>query len=419
MLRLVVDETRWQEFGLSGGGRAVCGVLSGTSADGIDVVVFRPRFEVVGGALWPVDLGVVAFETVPFAAGLRRRLRAVLDEAADARGARLALGDVARLDVDLGAAFGAAARDVAARCGVRLGLVGSHGQTVWHHDGGAPLASLQLGDGDFVAEAAGAAVVSDFRMRDLALGGSGAPIGALVDPWLFGARADEDLCVLNLGGFGNVSLFERGRLVASFDTGPAGALMDHLARRVLGKEFDAGGAVAASGRVDLALCDVWFDVEVGGMSLARFCAEAPPKSTGREVFGEAWCEALLGVAPELVPADLLATAAALVGRSVAAGLAHSGGARPAKIEVAGGGVHNAALLAAISSSTGLEVRSSAARGVDPDAREALIFGLLAAAHVLGIALPPGGAPVTGASRAAVLGKFSPAPMESLEADSNR
>lgn len=396
-------------------GRAVlAGVLSGTSADGIDVVLFRPRFEREAGRLWPAELDVLAFETRPFEPSLRARLRALLDQPAGPDGPLVRLGDLARLHAELGTAFGTAARAVAAAFDVRLDLVGSHGQTLWHHDGTGERASLQLGDGDFVAAAAGCAVVSDLRAADLAAGGEGAPIGALLDPWLFAPRAAEDLCVLNLGGFGNLSLFAGERLVHSFDTGPAGALLDHFARRLLSAECDLDGAVARSGVADLELVELWKRLEVHGTCLLDFVARLPPKSCGREAFGAAWAEALLAAAPGRSAADLCASAVELVADSVAESLALDLGTTPARVAVAGGGVHHLLLMERLEARAGIAVRSSAERGVDPDAREALLFGLFAAAHVLEVALPqatctsaPSSFP-TGARGARILGKLSPA-----------
>jgi anhydro-N-acetylmuramic acid kinase len=397
---------------LEAGGAWVAGVLSGTSADGIDVALFRPRFERRSGGLWPVELGLAAFETRAFPGELEVRLRVLLDEPAGPLGPRVALAELARLDVELGRAFGVAARAVARGHARELALVGSHGQTLWHHDGRAPLASLQLGDGDFVAEAAGCSVVSDFRARDLAVGGSGAPIGALVDPWLFSAAGETDFAILNLGGLGNLSLFAAGELCHSFDTGPAGALLDHLARKLMGQPFDRGGRLALTGSSDAALEGRWFEAVVNGTSLAHFAAKPPPKSSGREAFGAAFADALLELAGERPAAELMATGVELVAHAVAAGLALAPDVRPAHLEVAGGGVHNEALLRALARQTGLDVRSTAASGVDPDAREALIFGLFAAAHVLGEPLPPGssGRGPTGAAHALVCGKFSLAPL---------
>ncbi|MCB9915865.1 MAG: anhydro-N-acetylmuramic acid kinase [Planctomycetes bacterium] len=258
-------------------GRAVvAGVLSGTSADGVDVVLARPA--VGDGHVTAIE--ALAFETRPFQAELGARVRAALGGAPlDARGVTL-------LSRDLGRAFGAAARALAEASGLELDLVGSHGQTVWHHDDREPSgpASLQLGDGDWVAEAAGATVVSDFRQRDLAAGGLGAPLSALADDAVF-AAAPRPTAVLNLGGVANLSwLPARGEPLA-FDTGPAGALLDGLARRLLDAPCDRDGAAALRGRARPELVERW---------LAHpFFGAPPPKSTGRDTFGAAWLDGLL------------------------------------------------------------------------------------------------------------------------------
>jgi len=370
----------------------VAGVLSGTSADGIDVGFVRLEGADAHGRRCP---RLFAFRTEPFAEGLAARVRAVLD------GAPCGLRETALLHRDLGLAFGRAVRRLADETALEPCVAGSHGQTVWHHDG-APAgarATLQLGDGDFVAEAAGCAVVSDFRQRDVAAGGEGAPLSALADDWIF-AREPRPACVLNLGGMANVSvLAER---TASFDTGPCGSLLDGLARRLAGRPFDAGGALAAAGTPDLA--------HVEATLAAPFFAAPPPKSTGRDTFGEAWVDAWLAAARRAGaarPADALATAVELVAGSVALALERFVAARPARVLVAGGGLHNAALVRALARRLPVEVVSSAAAGVDPDAREAIVFAVLAARAVLGLATTRN--EVTGAAPGRVLGKLSAAP----------
>ncbi len=177
-------------------GKLVAGVLSGTSADGIDVVLARPRFD---RAPRLVALDFCAFDTEPFPKELGARVRRVLD------GESPTLREVAVLDRDLGRAFGVAARRVGERYGSEpLAMLASHGQTVFHHDGDPDLGpvTLQLGDGDSAAEAAGCAVASDFRRRDIAAGGEGAPLVALVDSVLF-RDAPRPLAILNLGGMAN------------------------------------------------------------------------------------------------------------------------------------------------------------------------------------------------------------------------
>jgi anhydro-N-acetylmuramic acid kinase len=377
----------------------VAGVLSGTSADGIDVVLFRPR-PVAGGQF---EWNPIAFETLPFAVDLAAEVRHVLD------GGAIDLARLAHLNRDLGEAFGRAIKQVADGCGETVDLVGSHGQTVWHHDGVGERgrASLQLGDGDFVAEVSGAAVVSDFRQRDLAAGGEGAPIGHLVDPWLF-PKLPLPGAILNLGGFGNLTLLGDAGVLASFDTGPAGALLDGISRTCLGQEMDSGGEQAARG----TCCEQLFAQWMG--ELEPFLSTPPPRSTGRDSFGALWVQSLLQRANGTPPCDLLATGVAVVAATVARSLADLTLCDlPTELVVAGGGARNPELLRAIAKATSLPVVSSACHGVAPDEREALVFGLLAVAHVLEIPLPVKNDSVrtpTGAKLGRLLGKLSPAPL---------
>ena len=452
------DELRTR---LCADGAVVAGVLSGTSADGIDVAITRMRARGITDGersssptpTVPNLIGrqtrvhatsadveapeLLAFETVPFEDDLRARVRAVLD------GAPCGLREAALLSRDLGRAFGRAARELAQHSGVGLDLVGSHGQTVWHHDGNeaSGAATLQLGDGDFVAEEAGCAVVSDFRQRDIAAGGEGAPLSALADPILF-ERVPRPCAILNLGGMGNltvlrardprasgvaredertqemsarskqgsagsVGMFRSHRTrapddVLAFDTGPANALLDGLARELLGASCDRDGASAARGRVDEGLLQ-----ELGAHS---FFEKPPPRSTGRDTFGTAWVGEVLQRARsrgllERGPDDLMATATAFVAQSVATALARFVEPRVERLVVAGGGVHNRSLMLHLHERCRIPVGSSSAAGVDPDAREALVFAVLAARCILG---QPSTAPgATGARSGSVLGKISP------------
>jgi anhydro-N-acetylmuramic acid kinase len=386
-------------------GAIVAGVLSGTSADGIDVALTRMRFERARVAdessevprphLAPPEL--LHFETLPFEPRLAARVRAVLD------GTPTGLREGALLSRDLGRAFGAAARTVADRIGLELDLVGSHGQTVWHHDGVEPdgAATLQLGDGDFVAEEAGCAVVSDFRQRDIAAGGEGAPISALADDLVF-ARAPRPCAVLNLGGLANLTVLGDGRDdILSFDTGPANSLLDGLARRLYAVPFDRDGAFASRGAPDARL--------VATLLAHPFLAKAPPKSTGRDTFGEAYVEQFLERAREHAVErreDLLASAVDFLAMSVALALDRFVAPRPGVLVLAGGGTHHRALVAALGRSTRCAVSRSDAYGVPVDGREALVFAVLAARCVLGIAVTAPSA--TGARAGRTLGKISPA-----------
>ncbi|MCC6408024.1 MAG: anhydro-N-acetylmuramic acid kinase [Planctomycetes bacterium] len=368
----------------------VAGVLSGTSADGIDVGVARCASEC--GRLARIEL--VAFATTPFEPELARDVRAVLDgEPCDLRRAAL-------LSRDLGRAFGRAVRALAERERLAVELVGSPGQTVYHHDGverSGP-ATLQLGDGCFVAEEARATTVSDFRQRDLARGGEGAPISALADDLIFHATP-KPCAILNLGGMANLTILSEGAPPLAFDTGPANALLDGLARRLLGREFDRDGATARTGRVH----DAW----VRELGQHEFLRRAPPKSTGRDTFGAAWVDAAIARGRALgveSPADLLASSVDFVARSVADALRSFVDVQPAWLVLAGGGVHNLALVDALARRCAQPVASSEDFGVDPKAREALVFAGLAARALLGE--PTTEPRATGARAGSVLGKLS-------------
>ncbi len=375
------------------GDAVVAGVLSGTSADGIDVAC--ARFAAPRGAL---ELRrTIAFETRPFPPELARRLRTALD------GAPCDLATTALLHRDLGRAFGEAAREVAQGAGVRPELAGSHGQTVWHHDGvleSGP-ATLQLGDGCQMAELLGCPVVSDLRQRDVAAGGEGAPLSGYGDRVLF-AGAPRPLAILNLGGMANLSWLGRDDSLLAFDTGPAGSLLDSLARQLLGRPCDAGGAVAAAGRADGALVEALLD--------HPFLAQPPPKSTGRDTFGEDYAQAFLERSGPARPEDALASAVAFVAETVFLGVSRHLPGPPAELLLAGGGVHNRALVAALERRLGPLLPSppttTERHGVDPDGREALVFAALAAAHALGVGVTDSDA--TGARPGRVLGKWSPA-----------
>ena len=358
-----------------------CGVLSGTSADGIDVAL--ARFD---EGLVP---RLVAFDTEPFPATVASRVRAGLDgEPLDARALTL-------LDRDLGTAFGEAALRVARRHDHGLELVGSHGQTLWHHDGVEPggAATLQLGDGAFLARAAGCPVVSDFRQDDVAAGGEGAPLVSILDEVLLAGRP-RPVAALNLGGMANLTRLD-DRAPAAFDVGPACSLLDGIARARLGRARDGGGEVAARGtprgEAIRAITDhPYFD-------------QPPPKSTGRDTFGTPWVQDLLARHRDLDSADLLASACEAIARSVAAWLE---GAR--ELWVAGGGVHHLYLMQCLERHCPCPVRPTSGLGLDPDGREALLFALLAARWVAG---QPSTQPwATGARPGAVLGRLSPGPI---------
>jgi anhydro-N-acetylmuramic acid kinase len=289
-----------------------------------------------------------------------------------------------------------------------IDLIGSHGQTVYHHSGvaGAIRATLQVGDGDIIAVRTSCYVLSDFRARDIAAGGEGAPLSPIADAVLFGRGAGGDpgrrRAILNLGGIANLTVLDDDPArVFGFDTGPANAPLDRLARRLSGGALacDRDGQFARSGRVDESLLGELIEQD-------PYLARRPPKSTGFEMYGDAFVDRAAGRHGGF-DADLMATLVEFVARSVTNGIRQCEVLGPPLEEIvaAGGGVQNPALMERIAALVApVPVRRSDELGVPSDAREAMAFAVLADMTLRGSAamLPP----VTGATGPKLLGKLS-------------
>ena len=364
------------------------GLMSGTSADGIDAALVRfdddatPRCELLLGKTFAWD------------PSLREALVA-LGQGQDT----VSLDELGRLDARVGLCFAEAANRLVADAGVdraRIAAIGSHGQTVRHRPSSDPAFTWQLGDASRITEATGITTVADFRRRDVAAGGQGAPLMPAFHLAMLGA-GDEDRAGLNLGGIGNLPLIPHRGTVRGFDTGPANALLGGWCQRHSGQPFDADGRLAASGRVDDGLLqrlleDEWF-------------ALPPPKSTGREQFHLDWVDSRLAGAP-LGAADVQATLLELSAATVADAL-RAWQPETTRLLVCGGGVRNPLLMARLRARlAGVTVESSQAWGLDPDYMEAMGFAWLARETLAG---RPGNLPaVTGARGPRVLGAIHPA-----------
>jgi len=365
------------------------GLISGTSADGIDAALVR-----FDSAQKNAPCQLVHGRTYPWDDAVRARLVA-LGQGGDAN----SLDELGALDVRIARSFAEAALQLLDESGVAADAVralGSHGQTVRHRPEAEYPFTWQLGDGNVIAERTGITTVADFRRRDVAAGGHGAPLMPAFHAAMLHSDA-EDRAVLNLGGIANFTLLPRVGEVRGFDTGPANALLDAWCEQHTGDAFDAGGAFAASGQIDDTLLarlldDAWF-------------ALPPPKSTGREQFHLRWVQTQLDQAPA-DPADVQATLLELSAATVAdALLATQPDTR--RVLVCGGGVHNPLLLKRIRARLpGIIVESTAAHGLDPDFVEAMGFAWLARETLAG---RPGNLPsVTGAKGLRVLGAIYPA-----------
>ena len=360
------------------------GLISGTSADGIDaaLVRFEPRLE------------VVAARTTPYPEALRAKLLALATS-----NAAIALDDYGALDVAVGRCFAEAALALLRDSGIertRVEAIGSHGQTVRHRPSGEHPFTLQIGDAAVIAEVTQIPTVADFRRADVAAGGQGAPLLPALHAALFASRGASRV-ILNLGGIANITLLAPGREVIGFDTGPANCLLDAWSLFHLGKRRDDGGAWARSGRADRALLDALLS--------DPYFAAAPPKSTGREHFNLDWLEGRLG--ENVAPADVQATLVALSAHSIADAIRAN--ARDVReVFACGGGVHNPALMDALRERLApATLQTTSALGLDPDYVEAAGFAWLARARLQGA---PGNLPaVTGARGPRVLGALHAAP----------
>jgi len=376
----------------------VVGLMSGTSADGVDAAI--------------VDVGrggveVLAFETRPYSPALRRRVLAVCEPDA-------AVAELCHLNFVLGEVFAEAALSAARRAGVRrasIDLIGSHGQTVCHLPAARRFgrrtvrSTLQIAEPAVIAERTGIATVADFRTRDVAAGGQGAPLVPYADWRLFGHRRIAR-AVQNIGGIANVTYLPpaaRREDVVAFDTGPGNMILDRLAALVSAgrRRCDRNGALAGRGRVRQRLLDE--------LMRQRFLRRRPPKTTGREDFGRQFADRLFADARRrrIGPPDLLATAAAFTAASIADAYRRFLPGKVRQVVLCGGGARNPTLVEMLRARLApAEVCASDDLGISADAKEAVCFALLAAETVRGV---PNNVPAaTGAARAVVCGKIVPA-----------
>ena len=363
----------------------VAGIMSGTSLDGIDIAIV----DIQGKRIRPL-----AFRSTPYPKAVREALLGVSN-------AMTHTASIARLHFLLGELYADAVKKASLRH--KLALIGMHGQTIFHE--GAPVeylgrrvaSTLQIGEAAVVAERTGVDTISNFRERDIAAGGQGAPLVPYVDYLLF-HHAKRGRVALNIGGIANITVIHAGakpKDVVAFDTGPGNMVIDALvAHHTDGRQrYDRNGSIARRGTVHEKLLDA--------MLSDPYLDRKPPKTTGREQFGQQFVGGLLATGIALP--DLIATATEFTARSIAAAIPR--GIR--ELIAAGGGVHNRQIMRRLAELLpGIDVMSSANFGIDPDAKEAIAFAVLAYEFVRG--LPSNLPSATGARRSVVLGKSSPA-----------
>ena len=382
--------------------RCVAGVMSGTSLDGIDVVIADLQGH--GRQLRITDWYGSSFA---FSKGLSAHLAKAASEES------IGVAELSQLNVRLAHEY---ARAIARTLAIKedsiqsLDLVGCHGQTIRHLPDKAPYlgiqihSTLQIGDPATLAQLLGLPVIGDFRLADMACGGQGAPLVPYFDYVIFTHETEVRGC-LNLGGVANLTVLPSGASVdqvLGFDTGPANMIIDALCSRLLGTPFDEGGEIAKSGRVNEAL--------LSELLMDEYFLTAPPKSTGRDYLNRRFLQRLLDLSNHMSAEDLIATATALTAVSI--WRAYKVFVEPKyainRLIVSGGGAHNQTLMDLLKdyfarNACAVEIETSDSYGIDVDSKEALCFAVLA--HETANGIPTSIPSVTGADRTAVLGKL--------------
>ncbi|WP_260472627.1 anhydro-N-acetylmuramic acid kinase [Edaphobacter aggregans] len=388
----------------------VAGVMSGTSADGVDVALCKISPSQVEGDSPQIKLiGAAGF-------GYSKAVRAAVLQAMDAKAVSVA--EISRLNWRLGEIYADAVVSALDQFGVKAALVGCHGQTIYHQGvasrylGSDVRCTWQIGEASVIAERLRVPVVSDFRPADLSAGGQGAPLVPMLDYAMF-RSAKVNRVLQNLGGIGNMTAIPAGASVdrvMAFDTGPGNMVIDGCMARLYGRGFDRGGTVARRGKVISAV--------VERILRERYFSALPPKSCGREEFGEKFVDRFVGMCRKAgaSDADVVTTATALTAQSIFDAYrrfvwGHLGQIAPLAVRteyvVAGGGVKNATLMEMLRQGfepLGVRVRLMQELGVPAQAKEGVAFALMAWLTWFGMT---GNVPAaTGASRPVVLGKVT-------------
>ncbi len=372
--------------------RFVCGIMSGTSLDGIDVALVR-----ISRSAGRYQVDPLAFDTFPMHEEARKLIkRAALD------GARTS--EISYLNFAIPRMYADATMQLCVSSGILLEAIeaiGMHGQTVWHEPNatedtahGQP-STLQLGSPAVLAALLGVPVVGDFRSADVALGGQGAPLVPIFDYEMI-RETDADVVALNIGGIANITYMPAScakEAVRAFDTGPGNMLIDYAMEHFYGSKYDASGETAAKGTVADAMLHELMQIP--------FVSARPPKSTGRELFSRDMFESLVDKYKKLLPEDFVATLAEFTARSVVSNIELFAGKR-SKLIVSGGGAKNEYIMRRLKELLPMgNVLQSSEAGIDIDAKEAIAFAFLAYLRLAGV--PANMTSVTGANREALLG----------------
>lgn len=387
--------------------------MSGTSADGVDAAIID---------LGPRGIELLAFDIFPFSKAMRKAIFRLFDQS------QARVDEICAMNFAIGEHFAASLISLAKRNHIPLdsiNLIGSHGQTIWHEPSGRRIGSirtastLQIGEPCVIAERTGITTIADFRTRDIAAGGQGAPLVPFADLVLFGS-ASRTRVLQNIGGIANLTYLPRHEHfrkrqvkaldipdevvngVIAFDTGPGNMIIDRLVSLASqGREaFDRDGRLASKGAINAEL--------LASLMRHKYLRRQPPKTTGREMFGRQFTDSLYAESTrkKIALADLIATATAFTACSIAQAYKRLLPAMPDEIIICGGGARNPTLMDMLRRQAApAKVMVMDELGVNADAKEAISFAILAAATVKG--LPSNVPAATGAGSRVVLGKIVP------------
>jgi len=376
----------------------IAGLMSGTSADGVDVAIIDFAIDAVK---------VLAFDTYPYPPCVGEAISKLFSNE------KTAVSDICHLNFVIGEVFADAVLKLCRKGRINVNsidLIGSHGQTIYHNPKGTRFgrlllrSTLQIGEPCVIARRTGKTVVADFRPADIAAGGQGAPLVPYADYLLF-SHKKKNRIVQNIGGIANLTWLKACtdiKDVLAFDTGPGNMIIDHIANLITkGRyRYDVDGRIAAKGKVDARLLEK--------LMQHKFLKRRPPKSTGREEFGAAFSNRLYNTAAKagLKPADILATVTAFTARSIIAAYRRFLPLLPDEVILCGGGAKNKMLVKMLKEQIEpAKVLLTDDFGINADAKEAISFAILAGATIRGI---PNNVPsATGAKTPVVLGKIIP------------
>ena len=358
------------------------GLMSGTSLDGIDAVLVRFKNE---------QVSILESLCLPLSSTLKNEIKSLINPATNE------INRLMALDVQLGKSFAEAVKQLINKANIKkenIVAIGSHGQTIRHLPTAEHPSTLQIADANIIAEKTGITTIADFRRRDMAAGGQGAPLVPAFHEKIF-RNNQKNRVILNLGGIANITILpsDKNKAVTGFDTGPSNTLMNHWIQQQQNKSYDEGGQWASTGKINQDFLDELLNDDYFKLT--------PPKSTGTEYFNPSWLTAKLSMFPFIAAEDVQASLCAFAATTIKDAIKLYA-SKAEEIIICGGGVHNHFLLEQLRQLLpNIKINSSVEHGLDPDYIEATAFAWLAKQTM---EHKPGNLPdVTGANRPVILG----------------